>query len=103
MNEGVYGGETLIVWDKKKESLIFYYFTTDGFYTNGTIKVEDGKMISHEIVTGNDDGITEVKSVGTILPDGKMQSKSQYFKNGEWVEGHAFIYEEAPEANVIFK
>ena len=60
-------------------------------------------MVTHEIVSGNENGITEVKSVGTILPDGKMQSKSQYLKNGEWVEGHAFIYEEAPEALVVFK
>jgi len=103
INEGAYGGETLIVWDRKKESLVFYYFTTEGFYTSGTIKMEDGKMISHEIVTGNENGITEVQSVGTILPDGRLHSKSQYLKNGEWVDGHEFIYEEAPAAKVIFK
>ncbi|MCH7675779.1 hypothetical protein IH879_12605 [candidate division KSB1 bacterium] len=33
VNEGAYGGETLVVWDRKKESLVFYYFTTEGFYT----------------------------------------------------------------------
>ncbi len=103
INEGAYGGETLIVWDRKKESLVFYYFTTEGFYTSGTIKMEDEKMISHEIVTGNENGITEVQSVGTILPDGRLHSKSQYLKNGEWVDGHEFIYEEAPAAKVIFK
>ncbi len=103
VNEGAYGGETLIVWDRKKESLVFYYFTTDGFYTSGTIKIEDGKMISHEIVTGNENGITEVKSVGTILPDGKLHSKSQYLKNGEWVDGHEFYYDEDPKAIVVFK
>lgn len=103
INGGAYGGETLIVWDRKKESLVFYYFTTEGFYTSGTIKMEDGKMISHEIVTGNENGITEVQSVGTILPDGRLHSKSQYLKNGEWVDGHEFIYEEAPAAKVIFK
>jgi len=40
-------------------------------------------MISHEIVTGNENGITEVKSVGTILPVGKLHNKSQYLKNGD--------------------
>jgi len=103
VNEGAYGGETLVVWDRKKESLVFYYFTTEGFYTNGTIKIEGGKMISHEIVTGNENGITEVKSVGTILPDGKLHNKSQYLKNGDWVDGHEFIYEEDPKAIVVFK
>ena len=60
-------------------------------------------MISHEIVTGNENGITEVKSVGTILPVGKLHNKSQYLKNGDWVDGHEFIYEEDPKAIVVFK
>src|ERR687896_1633222 len=32
INDGEYGGETLIVWDQEKQALVFYYFTTDGFY-----------------------------------------------------------------------
>ena len=37
INAGDYGGESLIVWDKAKDSLVFYYFTTAGFYTTGTL------------------------------------------------------------------
>ena len=74
-----------------------------GFYTQGTIIFEGGKFISHEMVTGNKEGITEVKAIGEMLPDGKMRSTSQYFKNGKWVDGHTAIYIEAPTENVIFK
>lgn len=103
LNDGEYGGETIIIWDPKKESLVFFYFTTAGFYTNGTMTVEEGKMTSHEIVTGNQNGITEVKAVGILLPDGRLHSKSQYLQNGEWVDGHEFFYVEDATARVIFK
>ncbi len=83
VNNGEYGGETIIFWDKQKASLAFYYFTTAGFFTTGPMKFEDGKMVSHEYVTGNQDGITEVKSIGTITADGKLHSKSQYLQNGK--------------------
>lgn len=103
VNDGAYGGETIITWDREKEQLIFYYFTTAGFYTHGTFTIEDGKFISHEMVTGNDQGITEVKAVGEVLPDGTMKGSSQYLKNGEWVPGHSIIYVEDPTAEVRFR
>lgn len=103
LNDGEYGGETIIYWDKEKESLIFYYFTTAGFYTHGTVTMEGNKMISHEYVTGEQEGITEVKSIGEILPDGTMRGTSQYLKNGEWVDGHQVTYVEDPSAEVVFK
>ncbi len=103
INDGVYGGETIILWDAEKKSLVYYYFTTAGFYTTGTLKAGKNRFTSHESVTGNQQGITEVKSVSEILPDGRMHVTSQYLKNGQWVEGHEITYEEAPGAEVKFK
>ncbi len=103
VNNGEYGGETIIMWDAQKESLVYFYFTTAGFYTQGTMRFQDGKIISHEKVTGNKNGITEVKAIGEKLADGKMRSKSYYLQNGKWIDGHEVIYEEAPGAEVIFK
>ncbi len=31
INDGEYGGETLMVWDKEKQAVVYYYFTTGGF------------------------------------------------------------------------
>lgn len=103
INNGEYGGESILFWDKQKQSLVFYYFTTAGFYTTGTATFEDGKFISHEVVTGNQEGVTEVKAIGEILPGGKLRSSSQYLKNGEWVQGHEIMYVEDASAQVIFK
>ena len=103
INDGNYGGETIIMWNRKTERLEFTYFTTAGFFTQGTIQVEGNKMTSHEIVTGSEEGITEVKATTELLPDGKMQSKSRYLKKGEWVDGHSVNYEVTPGAEVIFK
>jgi hypothetical protein len=103
INNGEYGGESIIFWDSQKKSIAYYYFTTAGFYTSGTVTFENGKFISHETVTGNQDGITEVKAVDEITADGKMHSKSQYLKNGKWVDGHEVTYVEEPTAQVVFK
>ncbi|HWY76003.1 MAG TPA: hypothetical protein VN281_10320, partial [Verrucomicrobiae bacterium] len=35
INNGVYGGETLFIWDEKKQSVTYYYFTTADFMTTG--------------------------------------------------------------------
>ena len=103
INDGEYGGETLIVWDQEKKSLVFYYFTTAGFYTTGTMRAEDGGIVSHEVVKGNADGVTEVKATFRTLPDGRLHVKTLYLKQGKWVDGRDMHYTEAPGAVVTFK
>jgi len=103
INNGVYGGESIVVWDQKKQSLVFYYFTTAGFYTTGAMTFKDGKFTSHETVTGSAEGVTEVKATSELRPDGTMHSKSEYLKEGKWVPGHEVTYKEDPKAEVVFK
>ena len=103
VNNGEYGGESMIMWDAKLGSLVFWYFTTAGFYTQTTVIIEDGKLVSHEKVTGNENGITEVKSIMQLLSNGQLHTKSEYLQNGKWVDGHEIYYKEAPGEQVIFK
>ena len=103
VNNGEYGGESIVMWDTKKESLVSWYFTTAGFYTQATLHFEDEKLISIEDVTGNENGITQVKAIITLLPDGELINSSKYFMNGSWVDGHKIHYKEKPDAQVIFK
>ncbi len=103
VNDGEYGGETILFWDSDKKELVYYYFTTAGFHTNGTMTLEAGKFISHEYVTGNQNGITEVKSTGEMLENRKLRAKSKYLKNGAWIDGHEIEYVEDNSAEVIFK
>ncbi|MCC7373885.1 MAG: hypothetical protein IT581_04455 [Verrucomicrobiales bacterium] len=103
INNGVYGGETLVVWDAAKKQIVYYYFTTAGFYTTGVMTLEGTKVTSRELVTGTADGVTEVKATTELKEDGTMHTESQYLKKGEWVPGHGAIYRETPEAKVVFK
>lgn len=103
INDGEYGGETLIVWDQEKQSLVFYYFTTGGFYTTGTMRADGGGLVSHEVVKGNAEGVTEVKATFRPLPDGRLHVKTLYLKQGKWVDGRDMHYTEAPAAVVKFK
>ena len=41
VNNGEYGGESIITWDEEKSSLISSYFTTAGFSTNAVLHFED--------------------------------------------------------------
>ncbi len=101
VGEGVYCGESIVFWDSASSSLIYYYFTTGGFYTQGTMTVAGGKYSAHEKVTGQVEGITEVRSTGELLADGTLKVSSEYLKSGQWVPGHAATYRETPDAQVL--
>ncbi|TMP13435.1 hypothetical protein CWC02_20780, partial [Pseudoalteromonas sp. S2721] len=38
-NDGEYGGASMIFWDNKNQSVVYYYFTPAGFYTQGSMNV----------------------------------------------------------------
>lgn len=92
INEGMYGGESLIFWDKDKQRIVFYYFTTAGFYTQGWMEmVNDHSFVAYEDVVGNQDGITQVMSLSRLFKD-KMVIETQYLKAGEWTEPESRTY-----------
>ena len=102
INNGEYGGESLIFFDKKAQQLVFYYFTTAGFYTQGTIEVvSDNSFIAYEDVTGNENGITKVKSTSTLAKD-KLTVATSYFKHGQWTTPQTRVYQPS-EKSVVFK
>ena len=103
INKGVYGGETLFIWNEKAHALEYYYFTTEGYMTTGTLEAKDGKFITHEDVKGDAGGVTEVRATSEIRPDGKFHVKAEYLKNGQWALGHEVTYQEDPSAEVVFK
>ncbi|AIY64171.1 hypothetical protein [Pseudoalteromonas piratica] len=92
INEGAYGGESLIFWDNKKQKLVFFYFTTAGFYTQGELEITaENEFVAFEDVTGNKDGITKVKS-SSKLTDDKITVSTSYFKQGEWTAPESRSY-----------
>ena len=103
INDGAYGGETIFRWDEVKNSVTYHYFTTAGFMTTGTLSNADGKTVTHEVVSGTSQGISEVKSTSSILPNGNYHITTEYLKNGEWEPGRDVIYEPDAAAKVVFK
>lgn len=103
LNNGAYGGETIFIWDETKQVVAYYYFSTGGFMTTGTLQVKDGHLITSELVSGDAGGITEVRGTSEIQPDGKFHVKTECLKNGEWVPHHEVTYEEDPTSEVVFK
>lgn len=103
INNGVYGGETLIYWSKEKGSLVYRYFTTAGYETSGTMTIEGSKVTSLEKVAGDAGGVTEVKAISEIRPDGTYTVTSEYLTKDKWAPGHAATYHEDAKGEVVFK
>jgi hypothetical protein len=103
INDGQYGGETLMVWDQERQAIVYYYFTTAGFYTTGTMRADGDALVSHEVVKGSADGVAEVKAIYRFLPDGRLHAKTQYLKEGKWVDARDMHYTVVPDAVVKFR
>lgn len=103
LNDGEYGGETILYYDKNTKKVSFYYFTTAGFYTTGNFEFEGDDFIGMEKVKGNEDGITMVKSVSKFLDKNSFEVRSEYLKHEKWIEGHNVKYKLDNSAKVIFK
>jgi len=103
VNDGIYGGESILMWDRKQNKIAAWYFTTAGFFTQSTMEIDGNQWSAIEEVTGNENGITKVKSVSQVLEDGNLHVKSEYYANGKWTPGHEIHYRLAPDAEVKFK
>lgn len=103
VNDGHYGGETIVMWNPDREALVGHYFTTAGFMTTAIITPEEDGLTSREEVVGHDAGVTAVEARMRILPDGRLHSASRYLRHGTWEDGHEITYTEAPHAKVRFR
>jgi hypothetical protein len=104
VNDGAYGGESLMFWDSEQQKLRYYYFTTAGFHTSGVITVTEKKIIATEKVTGSANGISEVRSTTEIQADGTLSTKAEYLdKDGKKAGGREVVYKEDQKAEVRFK
>jgi len=103
INDGLYGGESIIMWDETKQAVTYHYFTTATFTTTGTMTFKDGKIIVHEIVNGNAGGITEVRGEFEQRSDGTYHVKAEHLKDGKWSPGREATYREDATAKVVFK
>lgn len=105
INDGEYGGETMIFWDQKQKKIAYYYFTTAGFYTHGTMSYnpDTQRIEALENVENNAQGITLVRSQSVLDKSGSLEVSSEYLQHGKWVKGHSALYKRVPKTEVKFK
>ncbi len=102
VSDGAYGGETFIMWDRAREELVFFYFTTAGFFTTGTMWFDEtGALNSREQVTGNASGVEEVHARQEIMPDGRLKVTTRMLREGQWEDRGEVVYREDSAARVI--
>ncbi len=105
INDGMYGGESIIYWNNKSNRLEFYYFTTADFFTSGWMEfIDKNTFVAYENVTGESStsqGITQVKSTSTLNGD-SMTVATSYLKNGEWTKEEGRTYTRTTK-DVVFK
>ncbi len=103
INDGSYGGESIIHWDREKKEIRYHYFSTAGFNNTGTMSVSNNVLTAVEKVSGNGNGVTEVRSTYELRKDGTMLNRSQYLKNGAPTGDREVLYKEDASAEVKFK
>jgi hypothetical protein len=105
VNDGEYGGESIIFWDQQQQKIAYYYFTTAGFYTHGTMNYDPVTKVIEalEKVENNAQGITMVRSRSLLRQDGNLEVSSEYLQNGNWVKGHSALYQRVPSVEVKFR
>jgi len=103
INDGMYGGETIVRWDPEKKQITYFYFSTAGFYTTGTMTRIEKKIVCNEMVSGGAAGTTEVRSTYELRDDGTLLNKAEYLKGQEVTGSREVLYKEAPGAEVRFR
>ncbi|MFM2044743.1 MAG: hypothetical protein RLY86_3319 [Pseudomonadota bacterium] len=95
LEDGSYGGETVVFYDAPSKSLIYHYFTTAGFHTQGTMVASPGTWVAEEAVAGHHT-ITRVRTTAIRADDGSYTTRSDYLDKDTWVQGHSIAYAPAP-------
>ncbi len=92
VNDGEFGGETIIMWDSKVKSLRSWYFTSAGSLTLQDVEMKGEKFISIEDVSQNQNGITKVKTIIELMHGNKLQKRTKYLMDNLWMDGNDMIY-----------
>ena len=102
VNNGEYGGETMVMWNSEKEGLQSWYFTSAGSLTIKNVQIKKDTFISIEDVAGNQNGITKVKTIIEVLHGNQIQKRTKYLMNNLWKDGSEIIYNKVSDLKPVF-
>ena len=102
VNNGEYGGETMVMWNSEKEGLQSWYFTSAGSLTIQNVQIKKDTFTSIENVEGNQNGLTKVKTIIEVLRGNQIKKRTKYLMNNLWKDGIETIYNKVNEHKPVF-
>ena len=101
LEDGNYGGRTIIFYDEGAKEYVFHYFTTAGFHTTGVIEPTETGFKAVEKVNGHPK-YAEVRSEIIMNDDGMRVVSSHVTHDGEESDGDALVYTEIEDPGALF-
>ena len=92
VNNGEFGGETMVMWNPEKGGLQSWYFTSAGSLTIQNVQIKKDTFISIENVERNQNGITKVKTIFEVLHGDQIKKRTKYLMNNLWKDGSQTLY-----------
>ena len=102
INEGEFGGETIITWNQKNNVLESIYFSTGGTIEHSVVTIKDNTIIFIEDVSNNKNSIKKVKNTYHLNRYGQLKKETKYYLNNMWVFSHSANYSESKSSEIIF-
>ena len=102
VNNGEFGGETIVMWNPEIGKLQSWYFTTAGSLTLQNVQIKKDTFISTENVERNKNGITKVKTIIEVLNGNQIKKRTKYLMNNLWKEGSETIYNKIHDHKPVF-
>ena len=102
VNNGEFGGETIVMWNPEKRGLQSWYFTSAGSLTIKNVQIKKDTFISIENVERNQNGITKVKTIIEALHGNQITKRTKYLMNNLWKDGSETIYNKVHDHKPVF-
>ena len=102
VNNGEFGGETMVMWNPEKGRLQSWYFTSAGSLTIQNVQIKKDTFISIENVERNQNGITKVKTIIEALNEDQIKKRTKYLMNNLWKDGSETLYKKVNGLKPVF-
>jgi hypothetical protein len=86
-----YQSDGFYYYDPDKKEIAFLSLGSNGNFSAGNVKVEDGKILHHGYVTFSDRKL-EFRNTYEIAPEGQLIDKWFSFEDEEWKAGHSRVF-----------
>ena len=102
VNNGEFGGETMIMWNPEKGGLQSWYFTSAGSLTIQNVQIKKDTFITIENVEKNQNAITKVKTIIEVLHGDQIKKRTKYLMNNLWKDGSETLYNKVDGLKPVF-